>query len=196
MTYLRRHFFRRLILQAAALGLFGRPGTLYYLAHAQENFGALAEGCKFFNIKQAATLEAIVDELVPPDDFPGGKDAGVLYFMDNALARWDQQARWDYVVGLEGINESSQIMFQKDFTGLTSDQKQQVLRAVEAGEAPGRIWTRFGPEEGRADAAASKRFFDLLLRHTMQGYYGDPEYGGNKDRTSWTMIGYVGAPHH
>lgn len=196
MTNIGRRFFHRLILQAAALGLLGKSGTIYHLAHAQENVGDLAEGCKFFNVKQATTLEAIVDEIIPPDDFPGGKDAGVLHFIDNALARWDEQARWDYVVGLEGVNESSQIMFRDDFANLSAEQKKKVLRAVESDEAPGRIWVRFGLGDGQGGGTNSQRFFNLLLRHSMQGYYGGPEYGGNKDHKSWTMIGYVGAPRH
>jgi gluconate 2-dehydrogenase gamma chain len=196
MKYIRRHFFHRLLLQAAALGLLGKSGTLYYLAHAQENAGELAQGCKFFNVKQATTLEAIVDEIIPPDDFPGGKDAGVLYFIDNAVARWDTPARWDYVVGLEGVNESSQILFRSAFSNLSSDQKTQVLRALESGEAPGRIWERFELGRGRSGGTSSQRFFDVLIQHAMQGYYGAPEYGGNKDHKSWTMIGYVGANGH
>jgi gluconate 2-dehydrogenase gamma chain len=196
MKYIRRHFFYRILLKVAALGLLGRSGTLFYLAHAQENVGELAEGCKFFNGKQAKTLQAITDEIIPPDDFAGGKDAGVLYFIDSALARWDESSRWDYVTGLEGVNESSQILFRDDFANLSSEQKIQVLRGLESGEAPGQIWSRFELAENRGRGTSSQRFFNLLVRHSMQGYYGDPEYGGNKDRQSWTMIGYVAAPHH
>jgi hypothetical protein len=196
MINIGRRFFHRLVLRTAAVGLLGKSGTLYYLAHAQENAGELAEGCKFFNVKQATTLEAMVDEIIPPDDFPGGKDAGVLYFIDNALTLWEEQARWDYVAGLEGVNESSQIMFRGDFTNLSSEQKQKVLRALESDEAPGRIWTRFGPGGEQGSGTSSRRFFNLLLSHSMQGYYGGPQYGGNKDHKSWTMIGYVGAAKH
>jgi gluconate 2-dehydrogenase gamma chain len=34
-----------------------------------------------------------------------------------------------------------------------------------------------------------KPFFDLLVAHTMQGFYGDPRHGGNRDRVSWKMVG-------
>ena len=35
-------------------------------------------------------------------------------------------------------------------------------------------------------------FFHALVLHTRQGYYGDPAYGGNKDRVGWKVIGFPG----
>ena len=194
MKLIRRDFFLRLFLRMAGLGLLGKTGKLYFLAHAQENVGEPADGCKFFNVGQARGLEAIIDQIIPPDDFPGGKDAGVLYFIDNALAGWQRGDRWDYVAGLEGVDESSQIMFGNKFSDLNSDQQIKVLEALERGEARGEIWRRFQVSEGQEGESSSQRFFSLVVRHTMQGYYADPKYGANKDSKSWTMIGYVGAP--
>ena len=33
----------------------------------------------------------------------------------------------------------------------------------------------------------AKEFFDLILAHTMQGFYGDPRHGGNRDAVSCLM---------
>ena len=196
MKLIRRDFFRRLFVKMAAFGLLGKTGKLYFLAHAQENVGELADGCKYLNVSQARTLEAIADQIIPADDFPGGKEAGVLYFIDNALTGWRSEDRWDYVAGLEGVDESSQIVFGNKFSDLKSDQQIKVLETLERGEARGEIWRRFQVAEGREAGSSSQRFFSLVVRHTMQGYYADPKYGGNKDSKSWTMIGYVGAPRH
>jgi gluconate 2-dehydrogenase gamma chain len=35
-------------------------------------------------------------------------------------------------------------------------------------------------------------FFNLLYDLTMQGYFSDPLYGGNKGKASWKMIGFPG----
>jgi gluconate 2-dehydrogenase gamma chain len=35
-------------------------------------------------------------------------------------------------------------------------------------------------------------FFDALVAHTRQGFYGDPVYGGNRDKVGWTVIGFPG----
>ena len=37
--------------------------------------------------------------------------------------------------------------------------------------------------------AELKPFFSLLVDHSMQGFYGDPRHGGNRDRVSWKMLG-------
>ena len=34
----------------------------------------------------------------------------------------------------------------------------------------------------------AKAFFDLILAHTMQGFYGDPRHGGNREAVSWKML--------
>ena len=40
----------------------------------------------------------------------------------------------------------------------------------------------------------AKPFFDLVVAHTMQGFYGDPRHGGNRDAASWTMLGLAFPP--
>jgi gluconate 2-dehydrogenase gamma chain len=41
---------------------------------------------------------------------------------------------------------------------------------------------------------ALKRFFTTVVAHTMQGYYGDPRHGGNRDAVSWRMLGVPVVP--
>ena len=51
-------------------------------------------------------------------------------------------------------------------------------------------------EEGKAEFAGlgSRMFFDALLQISMEGFFSDPIYGGNRDMASWKMIGYPGLP--
>ena len=38
---------------------------------------------------------------------------------------------------------------------------------------------------------APRFFFDLLVRTTTaEGFYSDPEQGGNRNAVSWNMIGF------
>lgn len=195
MKLIRRDFFRSLAVGLGGLGLLGRRGRVFALSEARENRGALAEGCQFFNESQARTLEAVCDQLIPPDDeFPGAKEAGVLFFIDRALTQWLPQHRWDYVVGLEGIDETSRLTFDRPFRDLTWNQQTRILETLEQGRAPGRTWERL--RIGGRDGNSARNFFDLVLRHTMQGFYADSAYGGNKDRISWKMIGYLGHGRH
>ena len=41
---------------------------------------------------------------------------------------------------------------------------------------------------------ASEPFFDLVVTHAMQGFYGDPRHGGNRDFASWRMLGLPPVP--
>jgi gluconate 2-dehydrogenase gamma chain len=50
---------------------------------------------------------------------------------------------------------------------------------MEAGELPAVHW-------GDLD---QRRFFNLVLRHCMQGFYGAPRHGGNKNYMSYQMMG-------
>ncbi|MBV8409532.1 MAG: gluconate 2-dehydrogenase subunit 3 family protein, partial [Alphaproteobacteria bacterium] len=36
-------------------------------------------------------------------------------------------------------------------------------------------------------------FFDQLWQLTLEGFFSDPVYGGNRDMLSWRMIGFPGA---
>jgi gluconate 2-dehydrogenase gamma chain len=50
-------------------------------------------------------------------------------------------------------------------------------------------------EDGKAEFAQvpPRAFFNMLLRTTMEGYCGDPLYGGNQNKAVWKMIGFPGA---
>jgi gluconate 2-dehydrogenase gamma chain len=43
------------------------------------------------------------------------------------------------------------------------------------------------------DGVPSNVFFESLLGVTIEGYFADPVYGGNKDMGPWKMIGFPGA---
>jgi gluconate 2-dehydrogenase gamma chain len=52
-------------------------------------------------------------------------------------------------------------------------------------------------ESGKAAFNAgftSAFFFDNFLQLTMEGFFADPMYGGNKDKIAWKMIGFPGLP--
>ncbi len=50
-------------------------------------------------------------------------------------------------------------------------------------------------ETGKATLATvpAVTWFNELLELTVEGYFGDPLYGGNKDKGAWAMIGFPGA---
>jgi gluconate 2-dehydrogenase gamma chain len=136
---------------------------------------ARAPGCKVFTVEQAVTVEAICEQIVPSDDYPGAKAAGVLYFIDDALADPLARFRPRYDDGLELVNRVSETRFGDLFSRISSGQQITLLGALESGEAAG---------------TAGQELFSMIRRHTMQGYYGDPQLGGNHGGVSWKMLNF------
>ena len=51
-------------------------------------------------------------------------------------------------------------------------------------------------EAGKAEFSgfSSRMFFNALLDLSMEGFFADPIYGGNRDMAAWKMVGYPGLP--
>jgi gluconate 2-dehydrogenase gamma chain len=158
----------------------------------------------FFTAPEAAFIEAAVDRLIPADDLtPGGTDCGVAVFIDRQLAgawgsgdRMYMQGPWQkgtptqgyqspltpaefFRAGIAAANASCRKSFQKDFDRLAVDQQVKFLQDLEQGRVT-------------FDGVSAQEFFNLLLATTMQGFFADPVYGGNRDKASWKMIGFPG----
>lgn len=146
--------------------------------------GGLKSPWRFFSAAEAQTLGALCERIIPADQDPGAAWAGVVNYLDIQLSGPYRKLRPTYRQGLAGVDQSSQILFGRKFAELPSGQQDEVLRALEKGAPPGDTWKRL----------ASARFFDLLVTHTMQGFYGDPRHGGNRERVSWRMVGLAYPP--
>jgi len=158
----------------------------------------------FLTAPEAAFIEAAVDRLIPADDLtPGGTDCGVATFIDRQLAgawgsgdRTYMQGPWDkgvptqgyqspmtpaefFRAGIAATNAYCRKTLQKEFDRLAADQQVKVLQDMEQGRAA-------------LDGVPAQEFFNLLLATTMQGFFADPVYGGNRDKVAWKMIGFPG----
>jgi gluconate 2-dehydrogenase gamma chain len=49
-------------------------------------------------------------------------------------------------------------------------------------------------EIARAIEQQDNSFFELVREHTLEGYYGAPRHGGNRDAVSWRMLGLPEPP--
>lgn len=162
----RRAFLQAAVAAAAASGVgvaCGRNGTPW----------------RFFTVDEARTLAAISDQIIPPDQDPGASWAGVVNFIDRQLCGPYLSLQATYRRGLAGVDQSSRALYSSVFADLSSEQQMEVLRQLEAGNAAGAMWKQ----------ASSAEFFGYVLDHTMQGFYGDPRHGANRDGVSWKMLG-------
>ena len=134
---------------------------------------------RFLTLDEARTLAVICDRIVPPDQDPGAAWAGVVAYIDRQLCGPFENLQQTYRRGIAGVDESSRLLFGKSFADLDAPQQIDILHRLEDGRAPGAIWKETSASE----------FFSLVIDHTMQGYYGDPRHGGNREGASWKMLG-------
>jgi gluconate 2-dehydrogenase gamma chain len=127
----------------------------------------------FLSDNQARTLSALCDQIVPADEFPGASQAGVVTYIDRQLIRHYRRHQETYLAGLGRTDEMSRDRFGCAFAEAIRAQQLQIVTVLE--------------KENRA-------FFELLRQHTMEGYYGSPRHGGNRDATSWHMLGLPEPP--
>jgi gluconate 2-dehydrogenase gamma chain len=154
---------------------------------SQEARGASASNSKpelpGLTARQTETLGALAEQIIPKDKDPGARDAGVLHYLDRILAGDQASKQPLYAAGLEGVDQTSQLMFGRDFVLLSFQEQTTVLKAIEQGQSPGEIWK----------TVSSQEFFEMLWNHVLEGFYGPPEEGGNKNYASWKMVGFP--PH-
>ena len=129
---------------------------------------------------EAATLEAFVARLIPNDaNGPGALEAGAARYIDRALGDALVAMRPVYAAGLAALDAYARSTAGGSFASLPPERQDELLDDVEQSRATG-----FVP--------SSRVFFDFVLGHTLEGTFGDPHYGGNRDFIGWELIGYPG----
>ncbi len=119
------------------------------------------------------------DQIIPPDEDPGAAWAGVVNYIDRQLCGALKHLRDTYRDGVSAVEQTSQSLYGANFASLAAERQIELLRRMEQGDVPRQPWTKL----------PSQDFFALVLDHTMQGFYGDPRHGGNRDAASWKMLG-------
>ena len=159
----------------------------------------------FFAPDEWAFVNAACARLIPIDEHgPGAVELGVPQYIDRQMGTpWADGAIWymhgpffeakpemgyqsqltpkqQYRLSIRAINALCQKSFRKNFAALAPKQQDDVLRKIESGDFKS------------PDISLKMFFTSFLLKNAMEGYFGDPMYGGNKDMAAWKMIGYPG----
>jgi gluconate 2-dehydrogenase gamma chain len=144
---------------------------------------AMADGHgAFFNAHSSATIEAFTERLMPgAPGKPGARDAGVLNYIDLALAGAYEDLQDFYRRGIAQLDAYCQKTYKETFLQLAAAQQDEVLAALETGKATGFAWP------------TAQEFFNTVRTHTIEGMFADPVYGGNKDFAGWRLVGFPGA---
>ena len=209
---------RRFLASVAALPAFGGWAGAATMGSQKLPWSAFAGdppkpinplGWYFLTPNEVATIEAIVDRFIPADNLsPGGKESGCAVFIDRQLAgsfgssdrlymkppfraglptqgyQGELTPSGRYRLGLKALDDYARATYAgKSFDQLSGEQQDQVLEGMESSK----ITLKLAP------GFTTRTFFELLLQNTMEGFFADPLYGGNKGMASWKMIGFPGA---
>jgi len=209
----RRIFLKRV---AAVIGAAPLAGAAASVASAQNVGGAQASESHasapqssptawlFFNAEEARTADAAVARLIPADDSgPGAREARVVVFLDRQLAgAWGQGDHFYrkgpflpgtpqqgyqlaftpaemFRLGFAKLDENARKLRGAGFADLTNEQQDELLAQAEQGKLD------FG-------TLPSATFFNSLVDATMEGFFSDPIYGGNRDKIGWKLVGFPG----
>ena len=118
--------------------------------------------------KQIQTLRSAIDRIIPKDDFPSASELGVVDFLLRLIVLEDQVDQ--YALGLDRL-EASALLNGSSFSGLSEVEQDKLLARM-------------------STTSETRHFIDALSKQTIEGYYSDPGNGGNRDSTSWKMIGF------
>jgi len=160
----------------------------------------------FLNETEHAFVVAAVDTLIPADELsPSGSDCGCAVYIDRQLASaWGGGAKMYragpyfkgkpeqgyqlpltpaefMAAGIASANVWSRKTYGKDFDRLDPGKRVEAMKAMQEGKA-------------EFDNFSSRAFFARLHALTMEGFFSDPIYGGNRNMVSWKMLGFPGLP--
>lgn len=128
---------------------------------------------KSLTAAELASVKAIMARLIPADAASGGAvEAGAHVFLDRALASFHAKHLPTYRAALAELG---------GVAAMPTAALDALIAKLEKGELTGTTL-----------ADGGKAFFNLLRRHTLEGFLSDPMYGGNQDFIGWKLIGFHG----
>lgn len=163
------------------------PALLSAAEHArQQAQSATPRKFEFFTPEEAVEVDAISSRIIPTTYTPGAHEAGVVFFIDRALATFAADNQKLYRDGLLEIQGKVRELFPtiEKFSAATPEQQDQILQALDSQPAA-------GGRRGMRNRAPSQPFFETIRVHTVMGFLIDPgsDKRGNRDAVGWKVIG-------
>ncbi|HEY8207595.1 MAG TPA: gluconate 2-dehydrogenase subunit 3 family protein [Myxococcaceae bacterium] len=138
--------------------------------------GTLTTRHRTFTNAEYDTMSAACERILPRDQDPGALDANVPEYIDRMLQSPELTQQRDlFINGLEALDRRA----RSANSGLAFWQI-----PVEAQDELLKSYKESRPQTGEA------HFYELLVVLTLEGFLGDPSYGGNKDRVGWALVGF------
>jgi gluconate 2-dehydrogenase gamma chain len=136
---------------------------------AQQTAGQKGAPFAVLSPEEADAIVAMTERILPSvDGRAGAREAGVVYFIDRALATFNSAQRTLYSEGVKDLNAQAARKpgGASSFAALNAQQQDDVLREIE--KTP---------------------FFEAVRFGTIVGMFALPAWGGNRDFAGWHMLG-------
>lgn len=124
-----------------------------------------------FTDDEAAVADAVAALIIPTDESPGAREAGVVQFIDRSLGTFAKDQRQLFVTGLADLKVRVRAAHPgaDSFVELDAAQQAALLHELESSKS---------------------EFFTAMLAATAAGMFANPEYGGNRDKIGWKLLGF------
>jgi gluconate 2-dehydrogenase gamma chain len=136
--------------------------------------GKVLRSWRSLTADEADCLASLCNQIIPGDQDLGATSAGVVNYIDVQLSSRLKRMKKVYRRGISALNDHSFEKYGKRFESLSDQQQIEFLTAIDRDPA----WKE----------TSLRKFFRTVVDHTMQGFYGDPRHGGNRNRASWAML--------
>ena len=169
---------------------------------------------RYFDEDAYAVVEAAVARLIPTDEDPGAREAGVVDYIDGLLGAFttDPPRIWaggpfsGRFGGPPGFSAFHHLTPREELAWRTRIEGSQGIaererlgpvvglqeRYEEGIAALGTDFCDVTGDEQDERLRRDKVFTALLYEHACEGMYGAPEYGGNRDLVGWRTIDFDG----
>jgi hypothetical protein len=138
---------------------------------------------KFFNPNQAQVIEEVTSLIIPGDDGPGAKEAGVVFKIDKTIAE-NQRLMGSYAKGIESLHlMAKQLAGKNSFLDLTPDEKMEILNMAYASRS---LSGRGGISDRYGSMLPAILLLNHLIRQTIEIFY--------TSEVGWKVVGYQGPP--
>ena len=128
--------------------------------HSHEDLHAVGKSKQpyrptYFSEPEYQTIEILAELIIPADETPGAKEAGVSEFIDFMAAHGEREIQQPLREGLARLDAAAQSEHAMPFGRLSHEQQTAMLEQLAAS----------------SKKAEDRTFFLLIRRYTVMGYY-------------------------
>jgi hypothetical protein len=138
---------------------------------------------KFFTPHQAQVIEEVTSLIIPSDESPGAREAGVVFEIDKTAVK-NQRLKNSYTKGIEALHQMAKQLAGKDsFLDLTQDEMMEILNIAYARKS---LSSRGGISTQYGSMLPGILLINHLIRQTIEIFY--------TSEVGWKVVGYQGPP--